>query len=78
MELRNQAGIGDALLPRSIEGLARWMEDEFGLDVCITPLPVGVDGLALTSGDFRLITVSSNISGTRTDHYGDELSRCLR
>ncbi len=63
--LRNQAGIRDALLPRSIEGLARWMENEFGLDVCITPLPVGVDGLALTSGDLRLITVSSNISATR-------------
>jgi hypothetical protein len=35
-------------LPAQIDGLAEWIECRLGADVCITRLPAGVDGLALT------------------------------
>ena len=35
------------------------------MDVCISPLPQGLDGLAVTSGRLRLALVSSGISATR-------------
>ena len=52
-------------LPVEPDDFAKWIEDLCEIDVCITPLPRGIDGLAVTSGHLRLALVSSGISATR-------------
>lgn len=63
--VRGYAGDVDSDLPGEPGDLATWLEDRLGLDVCIAPLPPGLDGLALTSGCLRLALISSGISATR-------------
>jgi transcriptional regulator with XRE-family HTH domain len=55
----------DGGLPAGSSDFARWLEDRLGLDICVTPLPPGVDGLAFSGGGLRLALVSSGIPATR-------------
>jgi Zn-dependent peptidase ImmA (M78 family)/transcriptional regulator with XRE-family HTH domain len=63
--LRSQAGLGDADLPTDVSQLASDVEDKFNIDVAIEPLEPGLDGLAITRGDYNLIMVSSSIAAHR-------------
>jgi Zn-dependent peptidase ImmA (M78 family)/transcriptional regulator with XRE-family HTH domain len=63
--VRQQAGIADGDLPPEPEDFAAWVEEALGIDVCIAPLPNGLDGLALRSGRLRLALISSGIAATR-------------
>ena len=63
--LRRQAGVADDDLPPEPEDFAAWLEERLRVDVCIAPLPTGLDGLALSSGRLRLALVSSGIAATR-------------
>lgn len=62
---RQLAGSSDANLPTEPDDLAAWVEDAFGVDVCMTALPSGLDGLAVSSGRLRLALVSSSVAATR-------------
>jgi Zn-dependent peptidase ImmA (M78 family) len=63
--VRAQAGLADGNLPSEPDGLAGWLEHEFGLDVRIAPLGSGLDGLALRAGHFRLAVITSSVTATR-------------
>jgi Zn-dependent peptidase ImmA (M78 family)/lambda repressor-like predicted transcriptional regulator len=63
--LRSQAGLGDADLPTEVSQLAGEVEDKFNVDVAIEPLDAGLDGLAITRGNYNLIMVSSSIAAHR-------------
>jgi Zn-dependent peptidase ImmA (M78 family)/transcriptional regulator with XRE-family HTH domain len=63
--VRRQTGMNDGDLPAEPDGFAAWVEEYLSIDVCITPLPNGLDGLALSSGQFRLALISSSIAATR-------------
>ncbi len=45
--------------------LAGEVEDKFNIDVAIEPLEAGLDGLAITRGNYNLIMVSSSIAAHR-------------
>lgn len=62
---RGHLGVGDADLPTEIGPLASAIEDELNIDVAIESLPPGLDGLAITRPQFRLIMVSSAIPAHR-------------
>lgn len=61
---RRQAGDGDDLPPEP-DDLAAWIEAKLGVDVCMTALPAGLDGLALTSSRLRLALVTTSVAATR-------------
>lgn len=63
--VRRLAGLNDDDLPPEPEALASWVEQNLGIDVCIMPLPAGLDGLAVSSGRFHLVLVSSGVAATR-------------
>lgn len=63
--VRRQTGLDDGDLPVALERLAEWFEYQLGVDVCISPLADGLDGLALSSGHLRLALVSSSVTATR-------------
>jgi len=63
--VRRQTGINDDDLPTEPDIFAVWIEDYLGIDVCIAPLPSGLDGLAFSSGQFRLALISSGVAATR-------------
>lgn len=63
--VRRQIGINNDDLPAEPDDFAAWIEECLGIDVCITPLPSGLDGLALSSGQFRLALISSGVAATR-------------
>jgi len=63
--VRRQVGLNDDDLPAEPDGFAAWIEEYLGIDVCIAPLPSGLDGLALSSGQFRLALISSGVAATR-------------
>ncbi|QSB15152.1 ImmA/IrrE family metallo-endopeptidase [Natronosporangium hydrolyticum] len=63
--MRQQAAVGAADLPQGADQLAAWAERAFGIDVCMTALPVGLDGLALSDGRLRLALVSTGVAATR-------------
>jgi transcriptional regulator with XRE-family HTH domain len=58
-------GAGDTDLPTDIGVLAATLEDTFSIDIAIEPLPPGLDGLAVTREQYRLIMVSSTIPAHR-------------
>jgi Zn-dependent peptidase ImmA (M78 family)/transcriptional regulator with XRE-family HTH domain len=62
---RNRLGADNADLPPEIGALAAVIEDTFNIDVAIEPLSPGIDGLAVTRPQFRLIVLSSSIPATR-------------
>ena len=59
--VRELAGIGDGY----IEELASFCEDRLGVDVAVESLPLGLDGLSVSRGNYRLALVSSAIPATR-------------
>jgi Zn-dependent peptidase ImmA (M78 family) len=63
--VRRQIGKTSDDLPPEPDDLASWVEQFLRVDVCIFPLPPGLDGLAVTAGRLRLALVSSGISATR-------------
>jgi Zn-dependent peptidase ImmA (M78 family)/lambda repressor-like predicted transcriptional regulator len=63
--LRSQAGLDDADLPADLALLAADVESRFAVDVAIEPLARGLDGLAVTRGDYSLILVSSSVAAHR-------------
>jgi Zn-dependent peptidase ImmA (M78 family) len=63
--VRRRAGGSDEDLPHEPQDLAALIEDSLGLDICITSLPAGLDGIALSSGRLRLALVSSGVAATR-------------
>lgn len=63
--VRRRSGLGDDDLPAGLDDFAAWVEERLGVDVCITPLPAGLDGLALSSGGLHLALVSSGVAATR-------------
>lgn len=62
--MRRHAGDGGDL-PHEPDTFAGWVEETFGVDVCMTVLPSGLDGLALSCGRLRLALVSSSVAATR-------------
>lgn len=62
---RQRAGVADGDLPPEPDELAAWAEEAFGVDICMTALPAGLDGLALTLGRLRLALVTSGVAATR-------------
>jgi Zn-dependent peptidase ImmA (M78 family)/transcriptional regulator with XRE-family HTH domain len=62
---RKMLGVGDTDLPTEIGPLASLIEDKLNIDAAIEPLPSGLDGLAITRPQFRLIMVSSSIPAHR-------------
>jgi hypothetical protein len=63
--VRQLTGLNGDDLPSGLEDFSSWIEENLGVNVCIMPLPVGLDGLALSSGRFRLALVTSGAAATR-------------
>jgi Zn-dependent peptidase ImmA (M78 family) len=63
--LRKRLGLDRQDLPYHLDELAALLEQSLAVDIAFQPLPDGLDGLAVTSGDFRLAVVSSGIFATR-------------
>ncbi len=63
--LRTRLNLAEQDLPYHLDKLATLLEQELGVDVAFRPLPDGLDGLAIGSGNFRLVLVSSTIFATR-------------
>jgi transcriptional regulator with XRE-family HTH domain len=63
--LRARGGLGDDDLPQELDELVGWLDQQFGVDVCIVPLGAGLDGLALSCTRLRLALVSSSVTATR-------------
>ncbi|MEV4630499.1 ImmA/IrrE family metallo-endopeptidase [Micromonospora sp. NPDC049523] len=63
--LRKRLGLDHQDLPYDLDDLAALLEHSLAVDIAFRPLPDGLDGLAVSSGDFRLAVVSSGIFATR-------------
>jgi Zn-dependent peptidase ImmA (M78 family)/transcriptional regulator with XRE-family HTH domain len=59
--VRELAGVSDGY----IDELASFCENRLGVDVAVECLPPGLDGLAVSRGNYRLALVSSAIPATR-------------
>ena len=59
--VRDLAGVGDDY----IDELASFCENRLGVDVAVECLPLGLDGLSVSRGNYRLALVSSAIPATR-------------
>jgi Zn-dependent peptidase ImmA (M78 family) len=77
-ELRELLHLGETDLPPEVPHLATDIEDKLGIDVAIEPVERGLDGLAVTRGDYRLILVSSSIPAPRQRYtIGHELGHIV-
>jgi Zn-dependent peptidase ImmA (M78 family) len=63
--LRKRLGLDRKDLPYHLDELAALLERSLAVDIAFEPLPDGLDGLAVSSGHFRLAVISSGIFATR-------------
>gem|GEM_PF-246234 len=76
--LRESSGLGSSDLPAEVSPLTTYIEDNFLVDVAAEPLDQGVDGLAVSCGEYKLILINSSMPAHRQRYtLGHELGHLV-